>query len=68
MTTEHTWVKSSYSGSEGNCVEIAASREQVLIRDSSDAHGPVMAIPAAAWRQFTRQLNVDIASTLNPQK
>jgi len=68
MTTERTWVKSSYSGSEGNCVEIARGRDRVLIRDSNDARGPVLAIPAAAWRQFTRQLNVDIASTLNPQK
>ena len=63
MTTERTWVKSSYSGSEGNCVEIAASREQVLIRDSSDAHGPVMAIPAAAWRQFIRRVNTGTPSS-----
>jgi Domain of unknown function (DUF397) len=37
-------VKSSHSGSEGNCVEIAPGRDQVLIRDSNAAHGPVLAI------------------------
>jgi hypothetical protein len=60
MTTEHTWIKSSHSGSEGNCVEIAATGDQVLIRDSNDTHGPVLTIPASAWRRFAGQLSVDI--------
>lgn len=59
MTTEHTWIRSSHSGSEGNCVEVADAGDQVLIRDSKNAPGPVLAIPAAAWRRFTRLLTTD---------
>ena len=62
MTTEHTWVKSSYSGSEGNCVQIAANQDRVLIRDSNDARGPVLTIPAGSWRGFVRHLSADIAN------
>jgi hypothetical protein len=46
------WVRSSYSSS-GNCVEAAAlSDGHVLIRDTKDRTGPVLAITPAAWRRF----------------
>lgn len=60
MTTEHTWIKSSHSGSEGNCVEVAAAWDRVNIRDSNDSEGPVLTIPAAAWRRFPGKLSADI--------
>jgi hypothetical protein len=49
-----TWVTSSYSGSQGgNCVETAADkRGRVLIRDTKDRDGAVLAVPAALWRRF----------------
>jgi hypothetical protein len=56
MTTEHTWIRSSYSGSEGNCVEIAAADVRVAIRDSKDPGGAVLAISPAAWRRFAAQI------------
>ena len=56
MTTQLTWIKSSHSGSEGNCVEVAVTAGQVLIRDSKNSGGPVLAIPATAWRRFARVL------------
>jgi hypothetical protein len=59
MTTEHTWIKSSHSGSEGNCVETAVTGAQVLIRDSMNTCGPVLTFPPVAWRRFTRQLTTD---------
>jgi Domain of unknown function (DUF397) len=57
MTTEHTWVKSSHSGSEGNCVEVAAdpAGHRVLIRDSKNPGGKVLEIPVAAWHKFAEQ-------------
>ena len=56
MTTQPNWIKSSHSGSEGNCIEVAAAANQVLIRDSNNTYGPVLAVPAAVWQQFTRRL------------
>jgi Domain of unknown function (DUF397) len=49
-----TWVKSSYSGSQGgNCVEAAAdNRGRVLVRDTRDRNGAVLTVPAALWRRF----------------
>ncbi len=57
MTTEQTWIKSSYSGSEGNCVEVAGSPDdRVLIRDSKNPGGAVLAFSPAAWCRFAEQV------------
>lgn len=62
MTSEHirdastltTWRKSSYSGPDnGDCLEVAdAVGDLVPVRDSKDAHGPVLLFPAAEWAAF----------------
>ncbi|MFH8555052.1 DUF397 domain-containing protein [Streptomyces celluloflavus] len=57
MTTEPlNWIKSSYSGSGGSCVEWApastSSTGAVPVRDSKDPHGPVLTIAPAAWSAF----------------
>jgi hypothetical protein len=46
------WVKSTYSGYNGSCVEIAATGERVLVRDSKDPAGPVLAFTPDGWRVF----------------
>jgi hypothetical protein len=47
------WRKSSYSGDNGGaCVEVASSTEAVLIRDTTDRTGPIVAFTAEAWRMF----------------
>lgn len=56
MTTELTWRKSNYSGGQGNCVELADQSGRVLVRDSQDRDGLVLAFSADAWRQFADQL------------
>lgn len=53
--TEPTWRKSTFSGSEANCVEIAAS-DRVLVRDTKNNSGPVLRFPPTAWRKFANQL------------
>lgn len=47
------WRKSSRStGNGGACVETAAMREAVAIRDSKDSDGPALTVRAACWRTF----------------
>lgn len=47
------WVKSSYSGNNGNCVEIAKLPEGGrAVRDSKDPNGPKLAFPADGWSSF----------------
>jgi Domain of unknown function (DUF397) len=51
---ESNWRKSSYSGDNGGaCVEVASSAEVVLVRDSTDHGGPVVAFTTNAWLAFT---------------
>lgn len=72
------WRTSSYSGSNSNCVEVAAasgwrkasrsgstgdyadvaadSGARVLVRDTKDRGGPVLAFRPSAWREFAGQV------------
>ena len=72
------WRTSSYSGSNSNCVEVAAapgwrkasrsgstsnwaevtadSGARVLVRDTKDRGGPVLAFRRTAWREFVGQV------------
>ncbi|HET6635120.1 MAG TPA: DUF397 domain-containing protein [Streptomyces sp.] len=48
------WRKSSYSGGDGgSCLEVADGLVgTVPVRDSKVPHGPVVAVPDAAWGAF----------------
>jgi hypothetical protein len=46
------WVKSSLSGANGNCVEVAFFPESVSLRDSKHPEGPVLRFSSAAWVDF----------------
>ncbi|WNI28401.1 DUF397 domain-containing protein [Streptomyces sp. ITFR-6] len=50
------WVKSSYSGNGGSCVEWAPSSASatgtVPLRDSKRPSGPVLTVPADAFASF----------------
>ncbi|GAB3073625.1 DUF397 domain-containing protein [Micromonospora schwarzwaldensis] len=52
-STPPRWRKSSHSGDEGACVEMAPLPETVAVRDSKDPTGPVLVFPPAAWAAFT---------------
>jgi hypothetical protein len=52
------WRRASYSGENGNCVEVAVTGS-ILVRDTQDRDGATLAIPAGTWRAFTAQLKRD---------
>ncbi|MER8100100.1 MULTISPECIES: DUF397 domain-containing protein [unclassified Kitasatospora] len=54
-TSEHgtRWRKSSHSGGNGACVEIATpATGAVAVRDSKDPQGPQLRFSAEAWTAF----------------
>jgi uncharacterized protein DUF397 len=53
--TELAWRTSSFSGSQANCVEVAAC-DRVLVRDTKNESGAVLRFTPAAWRRFADQV------------
>ncbi len=49
---KYEWQKSSYTGGQGNCVEVAKLPNGVAVRDSKDPDGPVLHFTADEWRAF----------------
>lgn len=47
-----TWRTSSYSGTNGNCVEVADAAGTVKVRDNQDRAGAVLTLSADTWRAF----------------
>ena len=52
---EPAWKKSSYSGSQANCVEVTV-RDRIMVRDTKDRTGPVLRLTPAVWCHFAEQL------------
>jgi len=49
---ELMWRKSSASGNQGQCVEVAEREGQYFMRDSKDPTGPVLTFTQAEWVAF----------------
>ncbi|MFJ4654383.1 DUF397 domain-containing protein [Nocardia sp. NPDC088792] len=48
------WFKSSYSGSQGDCLEVAWLPEGTVgVRDSRNPTGPALAFTPDEWESFT---------------
>jgi hypothetical protein len=48
-----SWVKSSYSGPQGNCVEVARLADgTVAMRNSRYPDGPALIFTGAEWEAF----------------
>ncbi|MGW0505942.1 DUF397 domain-containing protein [Micromonospora sp. NPDC003241] len=57
-TTTVQWRKSSRSGNQGACVEVADELPggDVGVRDSKDPTGPVLTFSPTSWSTFTSSL------------
>ena len=52
-----TWRKSTYSGNNGgDCVETGSAPGRVLVRDTKDRAGAVLAFSTDAWRAFAAKV------------
>jgi hypothetical protein len=58
--TELTWRKSSFSGSQADCVEVAAS-DRVLVRDTKNNSGAMLRFTPASWRKFADEVKRSLA-------
>ncbi|MFE7075460.1 DUF397 domain-containing protein [Streptomyces sp. NPDC057620] len=53
MSTDLHWFKSSYSGNQGECLEIAIPETTPLhIRDSKTPNAPTLTVSPTAWSAF----------------
>ncbi len=51
------WRVATYTGGQGNCVEVGSSVTAVAVRDTKDRErGPVLRFDPAAWHAFTQHL------------
>jgi hypothetical protein len=63
---EPRWRKSSYSGGQGNCVEVAGIVGRVVVRDTKDAATAVLMFSPDAWRKLVTRVKASLGSTLGP--
>lgn len=53
------WRKSSYSGGQGDCVEVADNVPgSVAVRDSKDPGGGVLRFSREAWLAFVAEVHI----------
>jgi hypothetical protein len=51
------WRVATYTGGQGNCVEVGRSAAAVAVRDTKDREdGPVLRFAPSVWHAFTEHL------------
>jgi hypothetical protein len=55
--TVSDWRVASYTGGQGNCIEVGTSGALVAVRDTKDkTDGPQLRFDPPTWRIFTQRL------------
>jgi hypothetical protein len=52
------WRKSSFSVSDGECLEVRRALQMIEIRDSEDPDGARLSFTKYQWRTFLKQINL----------
>jgi hypothetical protein len=53
MDSTLSWIKSSFSFANGNCIQVAALPDgSIAIRNSKDPHGPQLHFDSDEWTAF----------------
>ena len=51
------WRVATYTGGQGNCVEVGRTAAAVAVRDTKNREGgPILRFPPSAWQAFTEHL------------
>ena len=50
------WRTSSYTGSQGNCVEVGKAWDAVVIRDTKNREAGALHVSPAVWHEFVSAL------------
>lgn len=57
MSADLHWFKSSYSGDQGECLEIAPTPTVIHIRDSKTPATPSVQVAPTTWTKFLNSLS-----------
>ncbi|MGD0063993.1 MAG: DUF397 domain-containing protein [Streptosporangiaceae bacterium] len=57
------WRKSSYSGDQGNCIEVSDDDSRVMVRDTTDRQGAILRFTPDAFRRLVKQIKQSLAQT-----
>lgn len=56
MANEPAWRVATYTGTNGNCVEVGDADRAILVRDTKDRNGGTLTFAVTTWRSFTNSL------------
>jgi Domain of unknown function (DUF397) len=56
MAGQLAWRVATYTGGQGNCVEVADNAGAFVVRDTKNRDGGTLAFTGSAWERFTTSL------------
>lgn len=56
MVNEPAWRVATYTGGQGDCVEVGDANRTILVRDSKDRNGRTLTFTPTIWQAFAEML------------